>query len=187
MFKNFFKNLNEKDKKKLYSLVIVAGICVVSLVLLSVFPNGSKDKEEAEEGATDENVSVSESSDQADMENKLTRILTKIEGAGDVDVMVTFESSEEIQPAYNSNQTTETTEEKDAQGGERTVTTSSENKTMITSGSSDSVVIKTIEPKIKGVIVVASGASSPKVKETLYSAVQTSLQIAGHQVEIYSK
>jgi len=93
--------------------------------LLSVFPNGSKVKEEADEGATDENVSVSENSDQADMENKLTRILTKIEGAGDVDVMVTFESSEEIQPAYNSNQTTETTEEKDAQGGERTVTTSS--------------------------------------------------------------
>ncbi len=47
--------------------------------------------------------------------------------------MVTFESSEEIQPAFNSNNTTETTEEKDAQGGERTVTTSSENKTMITS------------------------------------------------------
>lgn len=187
MFKNFFKNLNEKDKKKLYTLVVVAGVCVVSLVLLSVFPNNSKVKKESNTESTSETVDTSKSSEGANLENKLTRILTKIEGAGDVDVMLTFESSEEIQPAFNSNQTTETTEEKDAQGGERTVTTSSENKTMITSGSSDPVVIKTTEPKIKGVIVVASGASNPKVKQTLYSAVQTSLQIAGHQVEIYSK
>jgi stage III sporulation protein AG len=58
---------------------------------------------------------------------------------------------------------------------------------MITSGSSEAVVIKTNEAKIKGVIVVASGASDPQVKETLYSAVQTALQISGHQVEIYTK
>jgi len=58
---------------------------------------------------------------------------------------------------------------------------------MITSGSSDPVVIKTNEAKIKGVIVVATGANDVKVKETLYSAVQTALQISGHQVEIYTK
>ena len=43
------------------------------------------------------------------------------------------------------------------------------------------------EAKIKGVIVVASGASDPDVKELLYDAVKTSLQISGHQVEIYEK
>ena len=79
------------------------------------------------------------------------------------------------------------TQEKDAQGGERTVTTSTENKTMITGGSSDPIVIKTTEPKIKGVIVVSSGASDQNVKQNLYSAVQTALQISGHQVEIYVK
>ena len=80
--------------------------------------------------------------------------------------------------------TTEKTKEVDQQGGERTVTTSTENKTMITGGSSDPIVIKTTEPKIKGVIVVSSGASDMKVKETLYNAVQTALQVEGHQVQI---
>ena len=178
------KNLNDKDKRKVYSLITIAGICVVSLVLLSCFPSSKSDKTETNKNAEKQ---VTKKQEKDDLESKLTAILSKIDGAGDVDVMVTFESSEEIQPAFNSNNTTETTEEKDAQGGERTVTTSSENKTMITSNSSDPVVIKTTEPKIKGVIVVASGASDPSVKETLYSAVQTSLQVAGHQVEIYSK
>ena len=86
-----------------------------------------------------------------------------------------------------SNTTTEETKEVDKQGGERTVTTSSENKTMITSSSNEPIVIKTNQPKINGVIVVSTGAKDLTVKETLYSAVQTALQVQGHQVEIYSK
>ena len=90
-------------------------------------------------------------------------------------------------PAYNSNTTTETTKEQDSSGGERTTTSSTENKTMITSSSNQPVVLKTSEAKIKGVIVVASGAKDQDVKQLLYDAVKTSLQISGHQVEIYEK
>mgnify|MGYP000156833813 CR=1 FL=1 len=122
-----------------------------------------------------------------DNKEKLKNILSQIEGAGEVDVMITYESSEEIQPAFNTNTTTEETKEVDQQGGERTVTTSSENKTMITSSSNEPIVIKTNQPKINGVIVVATGAKDLTVKETLYSAVQTALQVQGHQVEIYTK
>ena len=122
---------------------------------------------------------LSNESSKATLEEKLKNILSQIEGAGEVDVMITYESSEEIQPAFNTNTTTEETKEVDQQGGERTVTTSSENKTMITSSSN--------QPKINGVIVVATGAKDLTVKETLYSAVQTALQVQGHQVEIYTK
>ena len=180
-----FKNLNDKDKKKIYSLLSLAVACVIMLIALSVLPGDKKSEEKASKDK--EQNEVSQATSESSLEDKLKKILAQIEGAGELDVMITFESSEEIQPAYNSNSTTEKTEEKDAQGGERTITTSSENKTMITSGSSDPVVIKTTEAKVKGVIVVSSGASNPKVKETLYSAVQTALQVSGHQVEIYSK
>ena len=86
-----------------------------------------------------------------------------------------------------ANTTTETTKEQDSSGGERTTTSSTENKTMITSSSNQPVVLKTSEAKIKGVIVVASGAKDQDVKQLLYDAVKTSLQISGHQVEIYEK
>ena len=182
-----FKNINEKDKKKLLSLLCLGGICLLSLILVS-----SLEQTEATStnlGETSKEVSSNESEyiNQNDLEERLKSILSQIKGAGDLDVMITLDSSEEIQPAFNVNSTSEQTKEKDPKGGERTIVTSSENKTMITSSSNNPVIIKTHEPKIKGVIVVSSGADDPLVKETLYKAVQTALQVDGHQVEIFSK
>ena len=180
-----FKNLNEKDKKKIYSLLTLAVICGIALIAMS----GLEDKVVASKDEVNNKITqeeLSNESSKATLEEKLKNILSQIEGAGEVDVMITYESSEEIQPAFNTNTTTEETKEVDQQGGERTVTTSSENKTMITSSSNEPIVIKTNQPKINGVIVVATGAKDLTVKETLYSAVQTALQVQGHQVEIYT-
>lgn len=184
MLKKFGELFNDTEKKKLKPLIFLAVICILALIVMQVMPNDPKEETSASTQTKSESV---EDKEKEDLESKLTEILSKINGAGDVDVMITFESSEEIVPAYNSNTTTETTKEQDSSGGERTTTSSTENKTMITSNSNEPVVLKTSEAKIKGVIVVASGASDPKVKELLYDAVKTSLQISGHQVEIYEK
>lgn len=181
-----FKNLNEKDKKKIYSLLSLGVICAIALIVLPSFSKGDQ-REEEKNAKIDKQAEVSKENKNDAIESKLKNILSKIEGAGEIDVMITFESSEEIQPAFNSNSSTEKTQEVDAQGGERTITTSNENKTMITSSSNNPIILKTNEAKIKGVIVVSSGASDPHVKETLYSAVQTALQVSGHQVEVYTK
>lgn len=180
-----FKNLNEKEKKKIYWLLSLAVICGISLIAMSGIEKKEIVSKDEINNITQEELS-NESSKTA-LEEKLKNILSQIEGAGELDVMITYESSEEIQPAFNTNTTMEETKEVDKQGGERTVTTSSENKTMITSSSNDPIVIKTNQPKINGVIVVATGAKDLNVKETLYSAVQTALQVQGHQVEIYTK
>lgn len=181
-----FKNLKEEDKKKIYSLGALATVCVIGLVVFSGNTSSEKDKETFKDASSTQVEEVSKQ-EEGDLESKLETILAKIEGAGEVDAMITYESSEQIEPAFNSNATKEETTEKDSQGGERTVTTSSENKTMITSGENNPIVIKTSEPKIKGVLVVASGAHDPEVKQKLYNAVQTALQVSGHQVLIESK
>ena len=190
MFKKI--NFNEKEKKKLISLLVVGALCVVSLVALNIIQgkekvadaqkeeNTTKQSEEAQQASSSEK-------EKDDLEKQLTAILKEINGSGDVSVMITYDNSEEIEPAYNSSATKETTSETDSSGGERTVETSSENKTLVTSNSSDPIVIKTKEAKIKGVLVVASGAKDAQVKQTLYEAVQTALQISGHQVEVYAK
>lgn len=184
-----FKNLKfDNDEKKKFIILLSLGlICILSLIVINLFQ--SKEKENLEDTTQniniDEEASIVEKND--DLEKRLTSILKEINGAGDVSVMITYDNSEEIEPAYNSNSTKETTSETDSSGGERTVETFSENKTMVTSDSSNPVIIKTKEAKIKGVLVVSSGASNPQVKETLYEAVQTALQISGHQVQIYAK
>lgn len=185
MLKKFSKLFNDAENKKLTRLIFLAGICILSIIAISVMPTGSN--EDANVNTEAEIKQSASETEHKDLESKLTQILSKISGAGDVDVMITFQSSEEIVPAYNSNTTTETTKEQDSSGGERTTTSAVENKTMITSNSNQPVVLKTSEAEVKGVIVVASGANDPVVKELLYDAVKTSLQISGHQVEIYAK
>ena len=186
VLENFFKGFNEKEQQK--TIWILIGVVVIVSLLIGTTDSGDKQvisKDENSNNIIQEELS--NESSKATLEEKLKNILSQIEGAGEVDVMITYESSEEIQPAFNTNTTTEETKEVDQQGGERTVTTSSENKTMITSSANDPIVIKTNQPKINGVIVVATGAKDLNVKETLYSAVQTALQVQGHQVEIYTK
>lgn len=183
--KKFSEIFNDTEQKKLKTLIFLAIICVLALIVISVMPDSKK---EGVNVSTDSEIRTSTTEkEQKDLESKLTEILSKINGAGDVDVMITFQSSEEVVPAFNSNTTTETTKEQDSSGGERTTTSSTENKTMITSNSNEPVILKTSEAEIKGVIVVASGANDQAVKELLYDAVKTSLQISGHQVEIYAK
>ena len=191
MFKKI--NFNEKEKKKLISLLVVGALCVVSLVALNIIQGKEKVADaQKEENTTTKQIeeaqqASSSEKEKDDLEKQLTAILKEINGSGDVSVMITYDNSEEIEPAYNSSATKETTSETDSSGGERRVETSSENKTLVTSNSSDPIVIKTKEAKIKGVLVVASGAKDAQVKQTLYEAVQTALQISGHQVEVYAK
>lgn len=180
-------NFNSEEKKKLIILLSLGIICVVCLLSINIFQN--KNNIEEDEGAivNDENIKDDKTSNQDELEMKLTSILKEINGVGDVSVMITYDNSEEIEPAYNSNLTKETTSETDSSGGERTVETSSENKTLVTNDSSKPIVIKTKEAKVKGVLVIASGANDTNVKETLYEAVKTALQISGHQVQVYAK
>lgn len=190
MFKKIkFDKFDNEEKKKFIILLSLGLVCILSLILINLIQSKNEQKLglENEGKNTSINEETSKKEEKEDLEERLTSILKEINGAGDVSVMITYDNSEEIEPAYNSNSTTETTSETDSSGGERTVETFSENKTMVTSDSSNPVIIKTKEAKVKGVIVVAEGAIDPLVKQTLYEAVQTALQISGHQVQIYAK
>jgi len=51
-------------------------------------------------------------------------------------------------------------------------------------GSSQPIVVKEINPEIKGVIVVAEGARNSKVKLKISEAVQTVLDVPAYRVTV---
>jgi len=121
------------------------------------------------------------------LEKRLASILKKLNGVGEVDVMVTFEDSKESIPASNTTKTVETTKEVDAEGGTREVNREDVNIQMVSSTDNEAlVVLKEINPTVKGVIVVAEGAEDGIVLEKLYEAVKTVLGISGNKVQVYS-
>ena len=99
------------------------------------------------------------------METRLSEVLSKIDGAGKVSVMINFESGVEIVPAME---------------------TDSNDNTKIVLVGGKPIIITEIQPKVSGVIIVAEGASNIKVKLELYKAVQTLLGIEQNTIEIFT-
>ena len=110
-----------------------------------------------------------------DEEVRLAEMLSQIEGAGRVSVMITYESGTEKSLAY------ETKTSSRENSGER-----SEDRRAVTSGG-EPMVVKEVYPQVKGVIVAADGADSASVKAAIREAVTASLGVGAHRVCIFKK
>ncbi|MDD4503497.1 MAG: stage III sporulation protein AG [Clostridiaceae bacterium] len=125
------------------------------------------------------------------LEKDLSSILSKIQGAGRVSVMVTLKSGTEIIPAKDESVSDKVTNEKDTSGGTRIINEkTTDDKVVFTAvqgGNSKPLVIKEINPEIKGVIVVAEGAKDSKIKLKISNAVQTVLDIPAYRVTVYER
>ena len=109
-----------------------------------------------------------------DIETRLENILSTIKGAGKVEVFVSFEDYGASEYAKDIKQTLR------ENGSENEQETVMAGKT----GDLSPVTVKTIAPKIKGVIVSAKGAGTESVQQRIKSAVKTSLGVASHRVEV---
>lgn len=105
-----------------------------------------------------------------DLENRLSAILSKVNGAGDVSVIITVESGMETILATKI--TTTTTDQ-----GTETVETP-----ILVNGKT--VVLKEKYPKIIGVLIVAEGAKNITVLSRLQQATVSLLDINVNQIEI---
>lgn len=193
-FDKFKEIFNKKfQKNSLSNLFVILIVGVIILIATSTF-TGDKQDDSADsidintKSSMDSKQTISQDYEMI-IEKKLETILCKINGVGEVKAMVILEDSEEKIPAINTTNVIEQTDEKDAQGGIRTVTREDVTKQMVVSnnsGKEELVIIKETKPKVRGVIIVAEGAKDIFIKEKLYSAVKTVLGISGNKVEIYS-
>ncbi len=168
-------------KKKLqYLAVLLIVIVILAIYFASI---GSPEKKEP----TNENQAPVSEAGSSSIEEKLQETLSNIEGAGKVQVMITYESSAEIVPAISVDTQTSTTTDESENGTSKTNTenTQSEIVTMNGTDGSGALVLKENSPPVKGVIVVAQGADDIGVKLSLLSAVETILNISPDQVDVY--
>ncbi|GAB2692971.1 stage III sporulation protein AG [Paenibacillus thermoaerophilus] len=120
-------------------------------------------------------------------QEKLKTLLEKIVGVGEVDVAVTLESTEEMVLQQNNRDTQQTIDERDTNGTSRqtsNITREGEALFAEQSGTQTPVVVKTIKPKVRGVIVVARGAENPTVKLMLSEAVSRGLDVPAHRISV---
>ncbi|MCA0754519.1 stage III sporulation protein AG [Paenibacillus sp. N4] len=121
------------------------------------------------------------------LEQRLKDILEKIVGVGSVDVLVTIDSTEEIVVKEQVSESESVTEENDRNGGKRYITSKTrEGKVVIyeVSGQQKPIITKTINPRIRGILIVAKGAENATVRRLLVSAVEKGVSVPVNRIEV---
>ena len=123
-----------------------------------------------------------------ELEIRLKDILSKIQGVGEVEVLINYSESSEIVPMYNENTKSSNTEETDTSGGTRTIQETDSQKEIIyqeNSGEKTPITQKVVEPKIEGAIITAKGANNAEVKAKIIQAVEAVTGLATHKIQVF--
>jgi len=120
-------------------------------------------------------------------ESQLKDILTKIVGVGEVEVMVSIDSTEEITVEKNTRDSQQVTNESDAGGAKRhitNITRSGDPVVMQQDGQQAPLIVKTTKPKVRGVVVVAKGVENLTVKKLVVEAIERGLDVPPHRISV---
>lgn len=121
------------------------------------------------------------------MEAKAESLLSGVNGAGQVKVMITLRASSEQVVEKDMPVTRSQTSEQDSQGGSRMVSEfTTEDATVYRKGNGyeEPYVVKTLSPSVEGVVVVAEGAGNGEVSKNLSEAVQILFGVEAHRVKV---
>ena len=181
-----FKIFEKLKKVKHIELIVVAILAVI--IILIIFSDFKKPQTK-----TSTNVSVTNTSSTFEyatqLENRIEDALSKISGAGNVKVLLTFDGVKELVLAKQTDEKTSKTTNSSTNGSQNvaeTTTVSTEPVLISENGSTNPIVLMEILPEIKGVIVIAQGADNIRVKLDLLKAIQALLKVDSSQVEIFA-
>lgn len=122
-----------------------------------------------------------------ELEKRLEMVLSEMAGVGKVEVMITLESSEELVVEKDEALIRSSTNENDSAGGSRIVNQVDTAPATVyqTQGSnSEPYVVKTLAPRVEGVVVVAQGAGNGTVDKNITEMVQALFGVDAHKVKV---
>ena len=158
-------------KKNHLLLILLAGI----LLLVVTFPDvrSKPSADESEDGSAsvmNENTDLQKYAD--NLEKEIAGILSRVEGVGEVEVMITLKSGNR----------------KIVEKDERSTRDDAAEETSVyrqnADGSSEPYVNTELSPGIEGVAVIAEGGGSPVVRQEITEAVQALFDVEAHKIKI---
>ena len=170
-------------------ILLLSGIL---LVVIAIPTDGGKKKAPPDSGgdpAEELKTATGQEPDSYEkrQEERLEEALEKVEGVGEVEVMITLKSSWEKIVEKDRPSSSQTVEEADAGGGTRQTQEVSRSETTVyreESGERTPYVVKELEPEVEGVIVIARGGGNASVKQNILEAVQALFPVEAHKIKI---
>lgn len=170
--RQFFRPENQK------SMVCIITIFLLGIVLLFCSSHFFV-KDTAQE--KEEQVHTTQTTERAErqVEQEMEKILSQIEGAGEVRVMLTYSSTEERVPAMENKREESNREGEISIGSEQKVVLIEER-----SGGQQPLILSEYAPVVEGVVIVAQGGGNAVVRDALHQAAQALLQVPSHKIAI---
>lgn len=189
MLQIFSKEKMSENKKILENLVLFLVLFIIVIIVMNVLNDENKESLKETSQVTAVNKILSEEKEQS-LEDKLESILSYIDGAGKVEVLITYQTGTKQIPMYNVKQNTTVTQEADKSGGTRKTEETNQEQTIIfeeNGNEKNPVITQMINPEIVGILVVAEGAGNLQVKENLMKAVEAALNIPSHRIQVFAR
>ena len=196
MFKEKLQNLIKtgegKGKKNIENAVVFIIILIVTILIINMIWGTSDEKTEentVHNTTTTKlvNGEAQENSNSDEVENSIKQILSKINGVGKVDVLITYSESSRVVALYNENSKQSQTQEEDTNGGTRTIEETNNDKEIIfkeENGEKVPVTEKIVMPKMEGALIVAEGANNAEVKTNIIQAVEALTGLSTHKIQV---
>ena len=124
------------------------------------------------------------------LEDRVKKLLSTVEGVGKVDVMIVLKSSEEKILTTDSSQSVSETEEISADGTSRTAVTRDKSETTVLAGNSsggEPIIEKEIKPEIEGIVVSAGGGGNAVIKEEISAALEALFHVPRHKIRVLKR
>ena len=162
--KFFSEKISHFLKKYRYIILVI----IIGLVLLAIPSNKAQENKE---------VITIETQDQQepDIQKTLSALLSKIAGAGEVEVLLTFQAGEERIFQTNESQNS-SQDSQDLQTDTVTITDADRNQT--------GLVKKILAPTYRGAVVVCEGADDPSVQLAIVEAVANATGLPTNRISV---
>ena len=165
-----------KNRTNLILICAVAGIILIAASYIW--------DEQTEPAQSSVQTGTLVAGDSRALEQRLTEMVSQIEGAGRSCVMVTMESTRESVYAQDVTQSEETSRtEESGRTTESGSASREQTHIILDQGSGDEALVeKQIEPQVRGVMVLCEGADNPVVEQRVTEAVKTVLGIPASRI-----
>lgn len=185
---------NVLSNKKIKDAVVVVLILAFLLIVVSFFTDTKKREAKQTDGQLvvtsdkETNVDIQNQKYEEKQKNELESILKKMSGVGEVEVMMYFKSGEVKVPAVDDTNQVAETKENDSNGGTRTNTQKTDGSKVVMKtedGNNEPVILQTNNPTITGIMVMAEGAESSKIKYDIQVAISSLYDLSLDKVNVY--
>ena len=163
------------------AIVLAAGLVGLLLLCVTSLPTGGKNAGGAKNPAQ-ESIRVDLTAYEQQLERRLCEIVSAIAGAGEARVMLTLDCGSE--PIYAVQGKTDSKHSFSDSGSEEHLSANKEYVLIGSGAGEQGLVLKMVEPQVRGVAVVCQGGDDLIVRQAVVEAVTAVLGVGSNKVSV---